>query len=68
MDVDGVVKILYPFHGAIFLDFLTVNRKMSCQVLPFVTLLGVLFVTFSGLSDLHLGYQKVTWKKQVYKM
>ena len=28
-----------------------------------MTLLGVLFVTFSGvIRDLHLGYQKVTWK------
>ena len=29
--------------------------------------LGVLFVTFSGANrDLHLGYQKVTWKKLVH--
>ena len=32
-----------------------------------MTFLGVFPVTFSGLkSDLHLGDQKVTWKKLVY--
>ena len=37
------------------------------QVLPVVTFLGVLFVTFSRVvGDLHLGDQKVTWKKLEY--
>ena len=45
--------------------YVTVVKKCINQVLPFVTLFLVLFVTFEqGLNrDLHLGDQRVTWKK-----
>ena len=36
----------------------------NCQVLP-SDLFGRFKWPFQGLSDLHLGYQKVTWKKLV---
>ena len=42
------------------------NNKIINQVLPSDPWGGILFVTFSGVNrDLHLGYQKVTWKKLV---
>ena len=42
------------------------TSRIQCSPRFFqVTLLGVLSDLFRGLSDLHLGYQKVTWKKLV---
>ncbi len=55
-----------------FPKMITLNRKSSafqkkhekkrCQVLPSDPF-GDFKWPFQGLSDLHLGYQKVTWKK-----
>ena len=41
-----------------------VHGKTWCQVLP-SDLFGCFKWPFQGLSDLHLGYQMVTWKKLV---
>ena len=42
------------------------TTPLDFQVLPSDPNLGVFFLTFSGVkSELHFGYQKVTWKKLV---
>ena len=50
------------FAGFSFIRQQTITSKWE-KTLHSVTVLGGLSDPFQGLSDLHLGDQKVTWKK-----